>query len=56
MSISFPGDAVDLQTLFFERTDHALVAHELSLIAFVPDSAIIKLLRSQSGHRKAAVA
>ena len=43
MSISFPGDAVDLQTLFFERTDHALVAHESSVVAFVPDSAIIKL-------------
>ena len=43
ISVSFPGDAVDLQTLFFERTDHALVAHESSVVAFVPDSAIIEL-------------
>lgn len=43
MSINFAGDGVDLQTLFFERTDHTLVAHEPSVVAFVPDSAIIKL-------------
>ena len=43
MSISFPGDAVDLQTLFFERTDHTLVAHDPSVVAFVPDTAIIAL-------------
>ena len=43
ISVSFPGDAVDLQTLFFDETDHALVAHELVTIAEVPHGALIDL-------------
>ena len=43
ISISFPNDAVDLQTLFFDKTDHALVAHEPSIVAEVPHGALIAL-------------
>ncbi len=43
ISLSFPGDGVDLQTLFFDETDHALVAHEPSIVAFVPHGALIEL-------------
>lgn len=46
ISLSFPGDAVDLQTLFFEETDHALVAHEPTIVAFVPHGALIDLCDS----------
>ena len=41
ISINFPGDAVDLQTLFFSETDHALVAHEPVTVAEVPHGALI---------------
>lgn len=43
ISISFPGDGVDLQTLFFDETDHALVAHEPTVVAYVPHGALTEL-------------
>ena len=43
ISLSFPGDGVDLQTLFFDETDHALVAHQPTLVAYVPHGALIDL-------------
>ena len=46
ISISFPGDAVDMQTLFFEELDHDLVAHEPTLIVEVPHGAIIEYCAS----------
>lgn len=42
ISINFPGDAVDMQTLFFRETDHTLVAHEPTTIVEVPHGAIIE--------------
>ena len=43
ISLSFPGDGVDLQTLFFDETDHALVAHEPTIVAYVAHGALIEL-------------
>lgn len=43
ISLGFPGDGVDLQTLFFDETDHALVAHEATIVALVPHGALIEL-------------
>ena len=43
IAISFPGDGVDLQSLFFEETDHALVAHQPTIVAYVPHGALIQL-------------
>lgn len=43
IALSFPGDGVDLQSLFFGKTDLTLVAHEPTIVAYVPHGALIEL-------------
>lgn len=43
IAISFPGDGIDLQNVFFDETDHSLVAHEPTVVAYVPHGALIEL-------------
>ena len=43
IALSFPGDGVDLQSLFLEKTDVALVAHGPTVVAYVPHGALIEL-------------
>ena len=52
ISLSFPGDAIDLQTLFFRDADNSLVAHQPTIIASVPHRSLIELVAAAPSLRR----
>lgn len=53
VAFHFPGDAVDLQCLYFKRTDHKIYAHAPTWIYWVPHSAVFHLIDNNKTMAKA---